>query len=184
MSERQKVQISAVHTRQTGAALLVSLIILLILSVIGISAMRGGLLQALMAANSQQAEMAFSVADAGVSAMMYVTNQEGVGAGGILANATVAGRDVITPYEVDSVGAVLPAGSAPYFDAGRGTPITTVAADIIYRDCVQICPGYSINKANPNVGCHIFEINSRGAVAGTQTQVDQWVRAASTKCPE
>lgn len=172
---------------QTGAALLVSLIILLILSIIGISAMRGGLLQLLIAANSQQAEMAFSVADAGVSAVVYNANAQGIAADGILAQATVAAGQATT-YGVDAEGEVAAVeDDAPYFDddGERTTPISSVTADVAWEGCNSICPGFSMKVGDPNKpGCHAFQINASSTVADAEAQVDQWVNAVGAACAE
>ena len=168
---------------QTGAALLVSLIILLILSIIGISAMRGGLLQLLMSANSQQSEMAFSAADAGVSAVVYNASEEGI-VGSILGGATTTPHQATT-YSVDNEGAVAALDDdddAPNFDSNRDTPITVVTADVTYRDCPFKCPGYSIKEGTGSNFCHAFEVNSTGAVADAEANVDQWISAIAAPC--
>lgn len=60
--------------RQRGAALFLSLVILMALSVVGIYAMRGGYLQLLMASNTQQSEVALNAADSGIRAMSNWAN--------------------------------------------------------------------------------------------------------------
>lgn len=171
--------------KQTGAALLVSLIILLILSIIGISAMRGGLLQLLIAANAQQAEMAFSAADAGVSAVVYNANQQGI-SGGLLGSATAVPHQMMS-YAVSNTGdvAVLDEGDdAPHFDSDRDTPVTVVSANVTYRECPFKCPGYSIKTGAGGGGnfCHAFEVNSTGTVADADASVDQWITAIAAPC--
>ncbi len=59
---------------QSGAALLVSLLILLVLSMVGLAAMRGGLLQNLMSANTTQDTMAYQAADSAIGAFMLSAN--------------------------------------------------------------------------------------------------------------
>lgn len=80
MRVKQKVQLSprqhvaVLPAVQGGAALLVSLLILLVLSLVGLAAMRGGLLQNLMSANTTQDTMAFQAADSAVGAFMLAAN--------------------------------------------------------------------------------------------------------------
>lgn len=171
--------------RQQGAALLVSLIILLVLSIIGISAMRGGLLQSLIAANSQQSEMAFSAADAGASATIYTASQQGVAEGGILASATAAAGATVS-LEVDSAGnAATAAGDVAFLDAGRATPITTATTTVAWQGCTASCPGYSMRVGDTNrPGCHSFEIDSTGSVGDTSTQVQQVANTVAAPCVE
>lgn len=80
MRAKQKIHLSTdQRTRglpivQRGAALLVSLLILLVLSLVGLAAMRGGLLQNLMSANTTQDTMAFQAADSAIGAFMLAAN--------------------------------------------------------------------------------------------------------------
>lgn len=62
------------HQTQTGAALLISLLILLVLSLVGLAAMRGGLLQNLMSANTTQDTMAFQAAESAIGAFLSLAN--------------------------------------------------------------------------------------------------------------
>lgn len=162
---------------QQGAALFVSLIILLVLSIIGISAMRGGLLQSLIAANSQQAELTFNAADAGVGAAVSSARQTGIQSG-ILADSMTLNGDLLTMY-VDEEG-VLQLDEDVYFDAERDEPVINVQTDVSYIGIRKLwCRGGSIKEGTSNLstGCHAFQIDSTGTVAGSQSQVSQWVAA-------
>lgn len=59
-------------SRETGAALVVSLVILLILSVIGISALMGTALESKMAGNVQEMNRAFQAAETGIDNAIVV----------------------------------------------------------------------------------------------------------------
>ncbi len=65
--------------RQTGAALIVSLILLMVLTVLAVSTMRTASLELLMAGNAQFRENAFRLAQNGIDAV--VRGNEPVGAG-------------------------------------------------------------------------------------------------------
>lgn len=58
------------HGRQRGAALIVSLILLMVLTVLAISTMRGASLGLLMAGNVQYRENAFQLAQTGIEAVL------------------------------------------------------------------------------------------------------------------
>jgi len=67
-------------TQQSGAALIVSLILLMVLTVLAISTMRTASLGLLMAGNAQVRQNAFQLAQAGIDDV--VRQNEPVGAGG------------------------------------------------------------------------------------------------------
>ncbi len=68
----RRTDIPAVHcgTRQSGAVLLVSLIILVVLTMLGVSTMNSTQLEEKMAANSQEANRAFQAAESGLSSAL------------------------------------------------------------------------------------------------------------------
>lgn len=68
------VSMSLIHSRQSGAALVVALIILLVLTLLGVSAMNTTSLEEKMAANSQEFNRAFQAADSGVAAAYRKVN--------------------------------------------------------------------------------------------------------------
>lgn len=165
--------------RQQGVALLVSLIILLVLSLIGLSAMRGGLLQTLMASNAQQAEMAFSAADSGVGAVVSWANNEGGGTGSLIATAATTGA--MQTRFVDSAGDLVPDETA--LDADRDAALTTVQADLTHLGCLATCPGYSsVIKSTATLKCHEYRIDSASRVADMNAQVQQWVSSVGAAC--
>ena len=80
------------YKQQTGSALIVSLSILLILTILGVSAMRTASLEERMAGNSRDSQMAFEAAEAALRAAeadMVVT--AGIGA------FVAAGSAYLTP---------------------------------------------------------------------------------------
>lgn len=58
------------HFRQRGAALLISLIILLMITLMGVSALKSGIFQEMMAFNAQAEEMSFHAAETGINAIV------------------------------------------------------------------------------------------------------------------
>lgn len=156
---------------QSGAALFVSLIILLILSIIGISAVRGGLLQSLMAANAQQAEMTFSVADAGTGATLNAIRMQETDPNGLV-NTAMQGMN--PQIFVDSTGTI--SVDAVNFDADLPNPSMTVTTLTSYiNSCDKtLCPGMDIS-VDSSVGCHLLSIDSNSTVVDTNANVTLWV---------
>lgn len=167
-------------TYQSGAALLVSLVILLILSIIGISAMRGGLLQTLMATNTQQLYMAQNVSDGAAESMYYQTNVEKTSAGNMMSSA-ISGNVV-------SFG-IAPNGSLSgiadiYIDGDRDKPMMRGRSDLVFIGCGandqpgagQMCAGYSI-KPGSSTGCNVFRVDAQGTVGDTSSNTELWLAA-------
>lgn len=168
------------NRHQSGAALLMALVILIVLSVIGISAMRSGLLQGLMAANSQQAAMAFNAADAGVESMYISASAEGFMTGGMLATAFEGGA--VERY-VDQNGA-LSVVDTTKMDEDRGERAVVSSNVDLQGGCAEshplMCTGFSADSTT--VQCYVFTSTATGTVADTSTDVRQWLSAVAPKC--
>lgn len=170
---------------QSGAALLVSLVILLILSIIGISAMRGGLLQTLMATNTQQLYIAQSAADGAVEAMYFQVNEEGSTNDNMLHDA-ISGNNVT--FAIGASGS-LAAGNNVFMDGDRDRPIIQAVSTVQFVGCsvpgesfgsAGFCPGNSLNpKGAP---CNVFRINGNGTVADVNAQTELWIAVAIANC--
>lgn len=89
-----QVEQSAVAS-QRGAALFIALILLLVLTLLGISSSNTSILQERMIANSTETQLAFQRAEAGLRQIEAVTQE--VGFGGI--------RSLVEPFTVDAGGA-------------------------------------------------------------------------------
>ncbi len=163
--------------KEHGAALFVSLVILLVLSIIGISAMRGGLLQSLMAANVQQQQIAKNVADAGVSATWAVATEQQRIDGGVLSAAAAAGGDAVTFY-VDNQGD-LGADAVKIDDDGlRDEPALESRIDLVYVGCAkQLCGASSLvqGSASASLECTAFRADGAGTVGDTSASVSGWL---------
>jgi len=161
-----------------GAALLVSLVILLVLSIVGISAMRGGLLQELLAANTQQSTMALNSSDAGVEAVYISASQEGPKADGLLDSAVKNGS--VVRY-VDDLGGL--ATSEVYMDSKRALPVIKSKVTIS-TNCEaaqpRLCPGFSADTQT--VTCHVFLSQAEASVADVSSTVQQHLTLIAPSC--
>ena len=165
---------------QSGSVLLMALVILIVLSLVGISAMRGGLLQNLMAANSQQAAIALNAADAGVESMYITASDEGFVTGGMLATA-FAGVPVDRTLDENGALSVDPDAQ---LDANRGDRAAVTSSVDLQSGCAEsyplMCTGFSADSTT--VQCYAFTSTATGTIADTSTQVRQWMSAMAPKC--
>lgn len=165
---------------QKGSVLLMALVILIVLSLIGISAMRGGLLQNLMAANSQQAAIALNAADAGVESLYVTAADEGFMTGGLLATAFTGAA---VERFLDESGALTEEEDS-MLDSDRGDRSAVASSVTLEGGCAQayplMCSGFSADSTT--VQCYVFTSTGTGTVADTSTQVRQWMSAVAPKC--
>lgn len=71
---------NTLKTQQSGAVLIISLLILLVLTLIGISSMEGSLLEEKMAANSQTSTVTFQKAESAIQAAVAIARLDPPGA--------------------------------------------------------------------------------------------------------
>jgi Tfp pilus assembly protein PilX len=187
--------------KQKGAALFTALIFLLILTLIGVTALRNSGLSEKMSANSQIAQMAFQAAESAANRYQAEYNYN-VSAP---APATSAAAKSVRLAEYLPL---VNAGGAPYLEFclndGIATNSTSVRSNfpafntdvdctsvymdgtraavtaknkVIYENCGNLlttCPGFS---SNGDISCHIFKMETEGTVAGangTTVFTDQW----------
>lgn len=166
---------------QRGAALLVSLVILLVLSIIGISAIRGGLLQTLMATNTQQLYMAQNASDSAAESMYYTVNVQRLTAGNFMSDAK---NGIAVNLAVDSSGALV--GEADtYLDGDRDRTITQAQASLSFVGCAApgsessysfMCPESSAGiKPNSSASCNVFRTDATGQVGDLASQTELWL---------
>ncbi len=195
--------IKNVPQKQTGSALLISLIFLVILTVLGLAALTSSTNEAEMTSNLQQSVTAFNTAQSGTNAY---TNEGNAGndlteAGHIL----VLTRAAANAADFDSVNV---ADALTRCAAANGTNNADCDAtflqenfkartDTWYRGCqgpATECPGFSLGVGTTIPGCHRYQVQGTGWIdldnAGatptnleeTQVIVDQWLSEVAL-CP-
>jgi Tfp pilus assembly protein PilX len=149
--------------RERGAVLIVSLLILLVLSIIGVSSLSNSNLEERMSSNFQHSMLAFQAAE---SAIADVIHQGDPGGGGTNSNPF---------YDVDSDPLVAA------LDAGLDDTSTTVAKDmdpddnlhnanldttstISYKGVRQLCPGFGVG-----INCLRFQISTAVTIDASNT---------------
>ncbi len=149
--------------KQSGVALFVSLILLLVLTIIGISAAQRGSLQERIAANVHTENMAFSAAESALGAFLVeAATGESRDDGHVLFEARTT-NDIENKY-YDNSGNRVESG---YLDSDHGGDVFATITPSIFQQCsVGICGGFSLGQstAGAGVGCRVYQLDSQGNV--------------------
>lgn len=149
--------------RQQGIVLIVSLLILLVLSIIGISAISNTSLEERMSNNFQQSMVAFQASESAIQKIVVAGDPGGTGANSNpfydvdadpLATAISAGIGATTTtvtHDMDPLNKLK-------------TPLSTTAT-ISYQGVGQLCPGHDPSS----VQCFNLEIRTDTTIGGTGT---------------
>lgn len=163
MTIADRVQIPAPH-RQKGAVLLVGLIMVLLMTIVGMAAIRGTGLQETMAGNMRERNIAFQASEAGLSAGEDYAEQQSLdslsfnGTGGLFQDLSVNGTPVSDWSEND-------------WDAAR-----EVTFDLPDLDAE---PRYLIEKLDVSEGDIRRMLGSGVSVGATQTIAPRFYRVSS-----
>lgn len=150
-------------SNQSGAALFVSLIMLLILTIVGLSAAQRGNLQEKVAANVHLENMAFSAAESATGSFLI---EAAVGnpntPGHALFEARTTGTLANAYY--DSNGQRVATG---YLDNDHGSDVYSTISVTEVGACAPVrCSGFSfkLTSSDVGVGCREYRIDSTGNV--------------------
>lgn len=157
--------------KQSGAALFISLIMLLALTIIGLSAANRSNLQERMASNLHIQNLAFNAAESAVGGFIvdsYTGNKLDVGH--VLYDLRISGS--LTDVCYDNTGTRIDcSGGGVYLDSDRGGAIIAALDVAVIQDCnPRACGGFSIgNSAAGSIGCRVYKIDGTGSV-GTKSE--------------
>ena len=152
--------------RMQGAALAFGLIFLLLLTIIGLAAVRASTQQARMAANFQSQTEAFQAAETAISGVM--DEVRGV-------SAAPSGADEILTAAINA-GEVANGEAAPSeaptrdYEAGARAQSQAV---VTYRG-TSIAPGNSMGVGSPSIVSYRFRVDGTSSNANTQSQAEHW----------
>lgn len=156
--------------KQNGAALFVSLIMLLILTIIGLSAAQRGNLQEKVAANVNLENMAFSAAESATGALLVeAATGDSSQPGHVLFEARTTNALVNSYY--DSSGQRVLSG---YLDADHGEDVFSQISVTEDSTCNPgRCGGFSFAQTTTDagVGCRVFRLDSTGNIGKIGTPV-------------
>ncbi len=191
------------NRRQSGSALLVSLIFLVVLTVLGLTALNSGTNETQISSNLQQAKTAFYAAQSGANA--YI-NQGNAGndlteAAHLLAltRAAANAADFNSTNLADALTRCAAADGTNNADCDATFLQANFKArtDTWYRGCsgpATECPGFSLGVGTTIPGCHRYQVQGTGwidldnsgsvpsSVEETQVIVDQWLSEVAL-CP-
>ena len=133
------------HARQRGAALAVGLILLVVMSMLGLSALRGSNIQVKLAANYQFKEIAFQAADENI-------------------RTTVHEADGVRPPPDGEQNILIEAINAPDTPPTRqisdSTAGTQATATVTY-DGSRAAPGFSLGAGDGAFVAHRYDIDAQ-----------------------
>lgn len=188
--------------QQQGATLFTAMIFLLILTLVGLTALRNSGLSERMSANAQINQMAFNAAESAMDRYIaeynynvntpVVTETE-------ISNKVLrlakylptADTDGWLEYCIDDNTSVIEqitdtvdgSGSQIFeTEVNCGTKTidgaqqaVTAKSRVTYKGCPGSCPKYSLGLGKQKVSCHVLMMEAEGAVQTTSASVDQWI---------
>jgi len=148
--------------KQAGAALILSLIFLMILTLIGVSGLNNSGLELRMAHNYRLNNYIFHGAESEIQAIVQTATEQGnplytVG-DNILKMALDRGQGVVLDNELNADAIDYPAYALPNVGAAALTTSSTVE-----NRGQSLCPGSSSGTVN----CELFQITSAASIGGT-----------------
>lgn len=150
---------SKLNSRQQGAALFVALIMLLILTVVGLSASQRSTLQERMAANMHLDKMTFSAAESAIGAFVAEANTGNkLDPAHVLFELRITGDVANKQYDLN--GGRVAAG---FIDSNSGGG--SLRAEIVptVLDCNSNCGGFTLGAgAGNNIGCRTYLLQGNG----------------------
>jgi len=160
--------------KQSGAALFVSLIMLLALTIIGLSAANRSNLQERMASNYHIQNLAFNASESAIGGFVvesYTGNK--LDPAHVLYNLRINGNLNNNCY--DNAG-VRHACGGIYLDSDRGSGIKSQLDVTVLQDCnPRACGGFSIgNAGSGGIGCRVYQIDGTGTVAAKSESSSLW----------
>jgi len=149
--------------KQQGVALFVALILLLVLTIIGLSAAQRSNLQERMAANTHLKNMAFNAAESAIGGFMAEANDTDSSLDGhVLIQIRIDGFMAEQCY--NQAGGRVGCSDTVYLDGDKAGIVKSKVVVTVVDACRGGCPGYSFDST---AKCRVFEIVGTGEIAST-----------------
>ncbi len=150
-----------IPNKQTGSALIVSLMIMVVMTILGISSISSTNLEERMSQNFQHNTMVFQAAESAINNIMKSGDEENTDFYNVdsdpLRTAATAG--------VDDTSTIITLDLDPY-DYLTNTTLGA-SATVVYKDEVDcFVAGVSMDS---DLSCHIFEVSSNASIGSTST---------------
>ena len=170
--------------RQTGVVLLVGLIMLLLMTVVGLAAIRGSNLQETMAGNMRERQLNFQVAEAGLrEGEAFIENQTSQDLEALAFNGSVSwqlpdmnqqgnqsalGLPQVDNWDQDDWAARAKTADVDLGDANTGDPPQYLVERLDVPPCPE-CDGSGIGVGSSVDAREMYRITSRGMSASTNS---------------
>lgn len=167
---KYKKQFINLHQKQQGVALFVSLIMLLILTIIGLSAAKRGNLQERMAGNMHFQNVIFNAAESAIGGFMIEANSGNkADPAHILFGLRVKGSLADMCY--NQLGSrVACVGGGVFLDGDRAAQLQSKVTATVIDDCnTSMCSGFSLGQSGGGFGCRIFDVVGTGSIGTRST---------------
>ena len=161
--------------KQHGAVLLISLIMLLVLTVIGLAAVQRSNMQERMAANTHINNIAFNAAESAIGGFIVDANTGNkLDPSHILSILRNVGS--LNSQCCNQAGEWLPCDGNVFLDGDRSSAIVSKMNATVVEECnVIMCGGFSLGGSGTStLGCRIFQINGVGQVATANVSNSLW----------
>ncbi len=180
----KRMQISCRDTKigntESGAALFVSLIMLILLTIIGLSSSQRSSLQERMAANYHLSNVAFNSAESAIGGFVReATVGNKLLSSHILSKLRLQGS--VNDQCFDKNGSRTDCDGTVFMDSDRSSIITAEMDAQVVDDCnVIMCSGFSLSGTNAgSIGCRIFKVDGTGTVASRSVVNSFWAYEVS-----
>lgn len=166
--------------KEQGVTLFISLILLMVLTIIGLSAAQRSTLQERMAGNTHLQNVVFNAAESAI--------------GGFLAEANV-GDSTVNTHVLDILRqnslindqcynelGVRVACDGTFLDGDKAKAVTSKMSARVLDNCNVIkCQGFSVSEGVGTIGCRVFEVDATGT-AGAATSNHIFTAYEVTTC--
>ncbi len=168
----QKRSLDSFSHKQSGAALFVSLILLMALTLIGLSAAKRSNMQERMAANIHIQNLAFNASESAIGAFIVESfTGDKILPGHLLFNLRAA---PLINACYDQVGARVVCGGI-FLDGDRSGVIQSRLDARVVQNCSRVaCGGFSLDNIGGGVGCRVFQIDATGVVGNKTESSSLW----------
>ena len=159
--------------KQSGAVLFVSLILLLALTIIGLSAANRSNLQTRMASNMHVQNLTFNAAESAIGAFVVDSfTGDKLTPGHILYDLRINGALAGVCY--DSAGARV-ACAGVYLDGDRSSKLQAQLDATVLSDCnPTACGGFSLGLGGNRIGCRVFKVDGTGTLGAQSQSTSMW----------
>lgn len=179
---QSKLSTGPFSKKQAGAALFVSLIILMVLTVLGLSAARRSTLQERMGSNLHIQNLAFNAAESAIGGFVVDSHTGNkLDPNHVLSKVRLAGT--LSGICYNQEGKRVTCGSAKLDGDHGGATTSEITVKMTQACSPRACGGFSLGGSGTDMGCRVYQLDATGTV-GTQTESSQLIAFEVTACTE